>query len=140
MPGRSKAALREGTLAPSLCSTGARARLGPTFLKQNAHTYLQEPTCYVLEGALWASKPLRPRGGFDLKTFRDSRPKILRSKPPRCLKRGPAAKIKNFCCTFLRGGATKRTASPPSVEGGAVVSSFQAPGGPQKICQRHPLW
>ena len=48
MPGRSKAALREGTLAPSLCSTGARARLGPASSKQEhsrIHTYCYRGPC-----------------------------------------------------------------------------------------------
>ena len=89
MPGRSKAALREGALAPSKCSTGARARLGHSSSKQKRspiHTYsclLQGPyghrTLEGLDAALIlkllgfkSQKVLKsklPRGGFDFRTF-----------------------------------------------------------------------
>ena len=52
-----------GTLAPSKCSTGARARLGPTFLKQNALTYLQ----------LQGPQAMSLKGPYGLETFEASR-------------------------------------------------------------------
>ena len=86
------------------------------------------------------SKPLRPRGGLDLKLFGIRSPKVLRSKPPRGLKKGPGGEKEIFLLHLPKRGHNKTDSIAPFVEGGAVVSSSHGPGGPRQFCQRHPLW
>ena len=69
--------------------------------------------------------------GFEAQNF-----KIKTTSMPQ---KGPGGENEKFLLHLPKRGCNKTDSIAPFVEGGAVVSSVQAPGGPRKICQHCPL-
>ena len=89
-------------------------------------------------GGKEASQPLRPRGRFEFETFGTQSPKSFEFKSAsRPKKQRPRAKNKILPCTFLGGGAEKRTASLP-LEGGMLRLCGYMPPAAQTKIGKHP--